>query len=633
MRIDCRALVATYAVVILAAACTGASHPNPTPSRPLFARGGTLLVGEPSYGGYSDPQVDISGFALELERCCLARTLLSYNGLSSSEGGGVLRPDLATALPVISPDGLTWTFRIKRGLHYAPPLQSTEIVAGDFIRSLEREVTLKRSYGLGIGGYYTDDIQGAQTYADEKAPSISGLEAPDDHTLVIHTTKPVGDLGYKLAIPVTAPIPPSPWDPGARYGAAQGHDGEYGSFLVASGPYMFEGSRGLDLTKPPREQKSVEGVTDSSLTLVRNPSWNPAADPLRPAYADRIVITPLPDDPEAAAQRVLAGGIDVIFDAADWYPSPREFTRPFEGTADLRKRIFENTLGVVTMSMNMGIPPFDDLHVRRAVQFAIDKTALASLWERNDKLGAPASHSQLDSTEDDLLLNYQPYGRPTGSLARAKQEMTLSPYDRNHDGICDARVCRSVAALVRNDPRFFLTLAQNVRSNLAPVGIELRIESSDEDTIWGRVSDPRARVPMSIGDGWGSFYPNAANGVPDLSPAGLTAGCCNIILAGATREQLRRWGYTVTSVPNPYARVEQCLPLSFDAATRCWAALDQYVTEEVAAFVPLLTRETATVVSTRVENVSFDQSTNLPALDQIALAGASVATPGSSASG
>ena len=71
----------------------------------------------------------------------------------------------------------------------------------------------------------------------------------------------------------------------------------------------------------------------------------------------------------------------------------------------------------------------------------------------------------------------------------------------------------------------------------------------------------------------------------------------------------------MTSVPSVDARVDQCVPLSFDAATRCWAELDQYAMERLSADVPLLTNETATVVSARVEHVSFDQSTYLPALD------------------
>src|SRR5205085_12217602 len=90
-------------------------------------------------GETADPQIEGIGYmSYELERCCLLRTLLSYNGKPTSEGGAVLRPDLADGLPTISDNGLAWTFRLKRGIHYAPPLQDTEITSGDFVRSIER---------------------------------------------------------------------------------------------------------------------------------------------------------------------------------------------------------------------------------------------------------------------------------------------------------------------------------------------------------------------------------------------------------------------------------------------------------------------------------------------------------------
>src|SRR5262245_58425680 len=57
-----------------------------------------------------DPQKEYSPIGFELFRCCLLRTLMSTNGLSTDRGGSVLRPDIAEAPPVVSTDGLTWTF-------------------------------------------------------------------------------------------------------------------------------------------------------------------------------------------------------------------------------------------------------------------------------------------------------------------------------------------------------------------------------------------------------------------------------------------------------------------------------------------------------------------------------------------
>ena len=131
------------------------------------------------------------------------------------------------------------------------------------------------------GGYpsYFSVICGFDEFRDGRAGSISGLETPDEHTLVVRLEEPTGDLLHRFALPATAPIPE---------GAAAGHR-DYGPFLVSSGPYMIEGSESRDLSLPPREQTPaagfVEGVAEGvevleagSLSLVRNPSWDPETD-------------------------------------------------------------------------------------------------------------------------------------------------------------------------------------------------------------------------------------------------------------------------------------------------------------------------------------------------------------------
>ncbi len=74
-------------------------------------------------------------------RCCRPKPF------PSRTAAGELQPDLATDLPAVSDDGLTYTFTIKPGIMYAPPLQDVEITAQDFIRALERESDPKASCG------------------------------------------------------------------------------------------------------------------------------------------------------------------------------------------------------------------------------------------------------------------------------------------------------------------------------------------------------------------------------------------------------------------------------------------------------------------------------------------------------
>jgi ABC-type transport system substrate-binding protein len=85
--------------------------------------------------------------SFEYFKCCLLRTLLSTEAVPAEDGGNVLKPDLAADLPVVSDDGLTYTFTLKPGIMYAPPLQDVEVTAQDFIRALEREADPKASSG------------------------------------------------------------------------------------------------------------------------------------------------------------------------------------------------------------------------------------------------------------------------------------------------------------------------------------------------------------------------------------------------------------------------------------------------------------------------------------------------------
>jgi hypothetical protein len=74
---------------------------------------------------------------------------------------------------------------------------------------------------------------------------------------------------------------------------------------------MIAGSEKLDPTLPAAEQRPVAGyVPGRAMTLVRNPSWDPATDPLRPALSDRIEMR-LGGSLGQAARDVDAGRVDL----------------------------------------------------------------------------------------------------------------------------------------------------------------------------------------------------------------------------------------------------------------------------------------------------------------------------------
>jgi peptide/nickel transport system substrate-binding protein len=558
----------------------------------------------------------------ELLRCCLLRTLLSYKGAPTAQGGTNLQPDLAASMPRVSGDGLTWTFQLKPGLHYAPPLENVEIKTHDIIRALEREANTTASAG-GYSFYYSV-IEGFDAFAKGEADSISGLEAPDDTTLRVHLVNPAGDLGGRLALPAAAPIPPNPFDPTAPLGVATGHDDDDGGFLVASGPYMVDGTGDLDFSLPPEQQHPSSGlIPGRSIILVRNPSWDPASDSLRGAYVDRIEMA-IGGTKEDAAAAVDQDRADLVFFAGSAPQAPLDQVRayqedPSKGTVSVEPRD-----SIRYISMNLAIPPFDDIHVRKAMNLVLDKARLQEIR------GGPsaeeiADHIGLNSLEDNLLLEYDPYATPghAGSVDAARTEMAQSKYDTDGDGVCDAEACAGVVALGLNVSLFPAdpSEAREIRKEVAEIGIRLDLRLFQQPgQYFSTIANPRKHVALALFAAWGKDYLNASTYFVPLFTGGDIGENSNYSLLGATSDQLRQWGYHGPNVPGVDDRINACQVLLGDSQIRCWADLDQYLMAAVVPWVPTLSDAHVQVIPSRIVRYSYDQFGDLPALDQIALA-------------
>jgi peptide/nickel transport system substrate-binding protein len=436
---------AVLATMVLASACTGGGGHAERPTRPPGSGGTLRLVltnlegGVYPDGGYDPLQTNYNP-ALELARCCVFRTLMSYDGGPATEGGNIPRPDLAARVPTVSPDRLTWTFTIRSGIHYAPPLQRVEVTSADFVRALERAWSpappaLTKATGQKLLGgddplTMVDMIEGARAYADGAASTVSGLETPDPHTLRVRLTQPRGDLDYLFATPPTAPIPPNPASLTAAFGVAQGHDLDYGKgFQVGTGPYMLEGAAKVDFSLPPDRQSPASGAAPNSVTFVRNPSWDRSTDSLRVAYVDRIVLVGA-KDLDQGERMVEQDQADLVFD----FTAPNSLVERYQATPDLRDRVHVTPFDTVTILMlNVATAPLDDVHVRKALNYAIDKTALVPVF-RAMTTSTPATHLATDGVEGNLLRNYAPYGTGVGDLEAAHREIAQSRYDGDGDG-------------------------------------------------------------------------------------------------------------------------------------------------------------------------------------------------------
>jgi peptide/nickel transport system substrate-binding protein len=614
-------VVAVVAVLgIVAAACGDSGEDGPTvgPEQPSTElEGGTLRMAQlADVTAAFDPQKEYYSVTWEYYRCCLLRTLMSYDGVPTEEGGADIHPDLASGEPTVSDDGMTTTFQIKPGLMYAPPKEDTEITAQDFIRAMEREADPKAN----VGGYsfYYSVIEGFDDFGAGDADTISGLSAPDTHTLEITTTTPIGDIGYRMAMGAAAPIPPD--DEGERMGVAEGHERNYGRFLVASGPYMFEGSETMDFSVDPKDQTEAPGyVPGRQIVLVRNPSWTRESDELRDAYPEQIEVR-IGGDNDDLYNQVAAGTLDFVVDGA----VPPEKIREYQTNPDLQDRMnIYPSDAVRYVSFNLAEPPFDDLAVRKAVNWAFDKQGFRQL-RGGPSVGEIAGHIFVNSLQDELLADYDPYATPnaSGDVEQAKAAMADSKYDTDGDGVCDAEECKNILTITdREDP--YPEQSALLQQFLEPIGLTLEVRQLERGTMYNKCNDANSHHALCAGPGWGKDYADGITfGEPLFASAGLWESCCNYSLVGATADQLTEWGYNVTEVPSVDEKVEECSALEpGDERFNCWAELDRELMENVVPWVPYLFDNSVDIISENVENYSFDQFAGLAAFDSMAVPG------------
>jgi peptide/nickel transport system substrate-binding protein len=609
------AVVAVLGMVGAACGDNGAKT-SPTPP-PENLEGGTLHMAMlADVTAAFDPQKEYYSVTWEYYRCCLLRNLMSYQGVPTDEGGADIHPDLAAGEPEQSSDGLTWTYKIKPGLMYAPPKEDVEITAPDFIRALERTANPKAN----VGGYsfYYSVIEGFDDFADDKADNISGLSAPDAQTLEITTTSPVGDMSYRLAMGTASPIPPD--DEGERMGVAEGHDRNYGRFLVASGPYMFEGSETMDFSADPKDQTEAPGyVPGRQIVLVRNPSWTRESDDLRDAFPDKIEVR-IGGDNDDLYNQVAQGALDFVVDGA----VPPEKIRDYQTNPDLQDRINIYASDAVRyVSFNLAMPPFDDIHVRRAVNWAFDKQGFRQL-RGGPSVGEIAGHIMVNSLEDNILATYDPYPTPnaSGDIEKAKEEMKQSVYDTDQDGVCDAPECKEILTITDREDPYPEQMALLIQF-LEPIGLTLDDKQLERGTMYNKCNDANSHHALCAGPGWGKDYADGVTfGEPLFTSAGLWESCCNYSLVGASPDQLKEWGYDVTDVPSVDDQEATCAKLEpGDERFKCWAELDKELMENVVPWVPYLFDNSVDILSDNVQSYSFDQFAGLAAFDSLAVPG------------
>ena len=431
------------ALVVLLAALAVAGTAGARQSK----TGGTLNVDLATDVDYTDPSLSYlsTGWELEYATCLKLVNYPDANGPRASQ----LVPEAASGFPKVSNNGKTYDFTVAPG--FTKFSNGQPVTAASFKAAIDRDADPKMQ---SPSGAFMADIVGASS------SPVSGVRVKGSH-LLITMTHAAPDLLARLAMPFFCAVPiGTPLDPkGVRV-------------IPSAGPYYV-----------------TSYTPGQGVVLQRNPSYTGT----RPHRLDRIEVT-VGVSRQRTLDQISAGSVDYALDGVDPADAAGLAARlgPQSPAAKKgRQQYFINpSTEVDFLGLNTHRPLFQDARLRRAVNYAIDRSALAQLGN---------AFSSFPERPTD---RYLPPGIPgfrdvdiypfAPDLARAKR---LAGEQRRSAVLytCDRPPCDR--------------LAQVVKTNLAAIGVDVQVKAFSFSALFERL--PRKGEPFDLAfNGWAPDYPD-----------------------------------------------------------------------------------------------------------------------------
>jgi ABC-type transport system substrate-binding protein len=576
-------VAATSALVISLTACGGGGDSGGADDGQPQT-GGTLKVVGAGDVDHLDTASAYTTVADSLARAW-ARRLFSFRASNNQAEASRVVPDVAAEMPTaqnggISEDGLTYTIKLRSGVQWnTQPVR--EVVAEDFVRGIKRLCNPNPNGTSGGIGHYRNIIEGYADYCDGYAEvadddaqamadyqnnnDVSGLEAVDDKTLRIKLTQPTVDLPSRFSMGFTAPAP-------REYDAYVPDSEEFRQNTISNGPYQ--------ITKYTAQREIVLG---------RNPAWKAESDPLRKAYVDGIQVVQGQASPDAAQQQIEAGTADLLWDHAP--PSATISTMRAEG--DDRLGVYPGANTNPFLKFNHQSPnnnrAMDNLKIRQAISFAINKDALAKIYGGRS-INRPLSTVLPPGSTGFQRSDIYPTPNFQGDVNRCR---TLLAQGLQEIGVSQLQPLIYVYRNSSNHPK----VTQSVADNLKQCGIPTKLQSTTPDDFYGKFLSATGPSREGLWDiaapGWVADWPgeNAAAFIPPLFD-GRECG------EGSTN-----YGCYNSEATNNL--IDQALRAKTKGeAARLWAQADQQIMRD-AAFVPFMVQDTPLTRSERVHNALF----------------------------
>ena len=498
--------------------------------------GGTLNATFAGFPDYLDPALSYTqeGWTAMGETYL---PLLTFAHAGGAAGGQVI-PALAKEMPKVTNGGKTYTLFLRPGLKYS---NGESVKASDFTYAVER--VFKVNSG---GSFFYTAIVGAEKFAATKKGGIPGIKTNDQTgEIVIKLTKPRGTFTNELALMFVAPVPPS--TPSSNQSTNP---------IPGTGPYMI-----------------TKANPSKGWSYQRNPYWakvNAKAMPELPSgHMDKINVTII-RNPSTQVNEVEQGKLEWMQTQIppDRYP---EVKSEYEGS---QFRV-EHTISTYYFWMNTAKPPFDDVKVRQAVNYAVDPAALERIYV-----------GQLAGTQQILppgMPGYKKIELYPPDLAKAKELIAeANPSDRNITVWGDSESENEAA----------VTYYQDV---LEKIGFHTTLKILNPDnyfTVIGNLSTP------DLDTGWSNWFEDYPHPNDFFQP----------LLAGESIQSTNNNNFAQIDVPEFNQKIAKLGEEPFGPEQEAeYGQLDQEYMEQ-APWAPYGNRTVSTFVSSAInlDNVIFN---------------------------
>ncbi|TAX89965.1 ABC transporter substrate-binding protein [Rhizobium leguminosarum] len=378
-------------------------------------------------------------------------------------------PSLAESFTV-SPDGLTYTFKLHKGVKFS---NGREVVASDVKYSIERAVDTKTQ---GPGAGFFGAIKGFEDETGGKTTTLSGIETPDDSTVIFNLSRPDATFLHVLAINFASVVPKE---------AVEAAAGDFGKKPVGSGTFILK-----------------DWTIGQQLVFERNKDYFVKGVP----YIDSFKVE-VGQEPLVALLRLQKGEVDI---AGDGIP-PAKFLE-IKNSADGAQMIVDGEqLHTGYITLNTKVKPFDNVKVRQALNMAINKDRITRILNGR---ATPANQPlpPLMPGYDKAFTGY------AYDVAKAKALLAEAGYP---DGF------ETVLYSTNTDPQ--PRIAQAIQQDLAAVGVKAEVRAlAQANVISAGGTEGEAPMIWSGGMAWIADFPDPSNFYgPILGCAGAVPGGWN----------------------------------------------------------------------------------------------------------